>query len=328
MKAKLKRLTSWSSLPAIVLFIVFLIINVSVNPGFLSPSFLHTYLMANTPALCVIMGICAAKIAGGIDISLGCLLALVNCTVAQLSSKTDMEFGPIVLIALAIGLFGGTLNGVMIGIFRITPLLATFATNYVFGGLALWVMPTPGGFNVSKVFIKFYNTLLGGFFPPTMIFILVPLIIWLFFSKSPMGVRLYAIGRDEQNAYISGMPVAGVKMFVHIFGGLAAALGGIAVTGMIASGDPLVGTELSLRSIAAVVIGGVALAGGEGDIWGAVFGGLFLNMVQLTVVNTKIPTFTQNLANAAILFFGLLISIIISARSNSAPKMAKLGGAK
>jgi len=309
--ATIKKLLKWTSLPAIVLFVLLLVYNAVINPGFMKQSTFYTFLLTSTPTLCVVMGVFASKIVGGIDISLGSLLSLINVTLAWMFTNTDLPTALVLAIGVLMGMTGGLINGISIGVLRVNPLLATFASSSVYGGLALWIMPNPGGFGVPQSLIRFTNRIHFGFIPSALIYLMIPLALWLIYALSVRVVAVYGIGGNEQCAYISGMPVMRIKMLAHIFGGLCAAVGAIAVTGLIASGDPTIGNEFSLKAVTAVVIGGVALSGGEGDIWGALFGGLFLTMILITIVSSKVPTFAQNFANAAILFVGLLLAVLI-----------------
>lgn len=328
MLAAIKKIRKWPALPAVVLFLVLIGYNWVVNPGFLRKSTFNNYLLTSTPTLCVAMGVCACKIVGGIDISLGTLLGLINVSMAYLYTNTEMGMWTVLLIGLAIGLTGGLINGVCVGVLRINPLLATFATGAIFEGAALWIMPTPGGYGIPRDLIRFTTRTHFGFIPSALIFLAVPLIIWLVYINSTRGLSLYGVGGNEKSAYVSGMPVAQTKMFAHVFGGLCSTIGAIAVTGLIASGDPTIGSEFSLKAVAAVVIGGVALSGGEGDIWGGLFGGLFLTIILITIVSSKVSTFSQNFANYLILFAGLLLAVVIKqlgSRLKTRKLLAKVG---
>jgi ribose transport system permease protein len=310
-KTKIGKILKWSSLPAIIMFIILLLYNLIINPGFFRRASFFNYLLTSSPLLCVIMGVCASKVVGCIDISLGSLLSLINVIMATLFSKTDLSIFAVIAIAIGVGLTGGLLNGFAVGILRVNPLLATFATSSVFSGLALWIMPNPGGFGVPAEYIKFNLKIHFGFLPSCIILLAIPLLIWTIYMKSQKRVAFYGIGCNEISAYISGMPVASTRVYAHLFGGLCATIGAIISTGLIASGDPNLGESFSLKAITAVVIGGVALSGGEGDIWGTLFGGLFLTVILITIVGSTVSTFSQNFANYLILIIGLLIAVIV-----------------
>lgn len=136
-------------------------------------------------------------------------------------------------------------------------------------------------------------------------------IIWLLYMKSVHGVAIYGIGGNEQSAYVSGMDVARSKVLAHLFGGFCAFIGALVTTGLICSGDPNIGAEFGLKAVTAVVIGGVALCGGEGDVWGALAGGYFLSTILIAIISSNVSTFAQNFANYAIMIAGLVLTIVI-----------------
>ena len=316
----------WSSLPALILFLVLLGYNGITNPGFLKPSSFFNYLLTSAPTLCVVMGMCAAKIAGGIDISLGSLLSLINVVMATLFTEYGMSMVQVVMIAIGMGLLCGLANGFIVGVLRVDPLLATFAANSVYAGLALWIMPNPGGFGVPSKLAGFVMKVHFGFLPSSVLLMCIPLAIWVLYMSSAKRISFYGAGRNELSAYVSGMPVARTKIFAHVYGGFCAAVGAIIATGIIVSGDPNLGESFGLKAITAVVIGGVALEGGEGDIWGALFGGLFLTIILITIVSSTIETFSQNFWTYMIMIVGLVLSVIIKQLGVRSRKRAMKGG--
>lgn len=230
---------------------------------------------------------------------------------AVLFTNTELPAAVILLIGLGIGLAGGLLNGICIGILRVNPLLATFATSSVFWGLALWILPTPGGYGVPYAMAKFVNKMVFGVVPMSLLLVALLTIIWLLYMKSVHGVAIYGIGGNEQSAYVSGMDVARSKVLAHLFGGFCAFIGALVTTGLICSGDPNIGAEFGLKAVTAVVIGGVALCGGEGDVWGALAGGYFLSTILIAIISSNVSTFAQNFANYAIMIAGLVLTIVI-----------------
>lgn len=199
MKSKLKKLGRWSALPAIALLAALMLYNGILNPGFFKKATFATFLLSSTPLVCVVIGICTCKIVGGIDISLGNLLSLINVTMAVLFTNTELPAAVILLIGLGIGLAGGLLNGICIGILRVNPLLATFATSSVFWGLALWILPTPGGYGVPYAMAKFVNKMVFGVVPMSLLLVALLTIIWLLYMKSVHGVAkaVYSVTQDD-----------------------------------------------------------------------------------------------------------------------------------
>ncbi|MCL6625238.1 MAG: ABC transporter permease [Alicyclobacillus shizuokensis] len=299
----------WTTFPVLVLVIVMAVINSVLTPGFLTMSSLSGFLGSYAPLVCAAVGSAVVLCGGGIDISLGSIVCLVNVVFI-----TMQGYGWNVLtsaaLAVLVGVGVGALNGFVIGFLRVNPLLTTFSTSSVAAGVALWIMPTPGG-QASMDFVTWYNGNWLGI-PTPVYFIAVVWLLWLFLSKTPIGIWLYALGCDERKAFASAISVAWLQFFTYVFAALATGIGAIALTGSVGSGDPLVGLPISLNAIAACVIGGISLMGGRGDSFGAILGALFLGLVSTTVLAAHVPPFYQDLVSGVIVLLGVIGSVSLS----------------
>ncbi|MDP4091822.1 MAG: ABC transporter permease [Bacillota bacterium] len=305
----LKSISKMTFLPAVTLFILFVILNIFITRRFLTSGFMIGFFTANAPLVLIAIGVSVVLIGGGIDISLGAITCLVNVVFISLVGN-GWSFGSAAIVGLVIALVCGVINGIIVGFFRVPPLLATFATTSVFGGIALWIMPTPGG-SAPMGLINWYNSLFLGL--PAPIFIIVAaLLIWVAIKYSPIRIWLYSMGRDEKKAYMSAVPVKWTQLFMYSFSGLLAGIGALCLTGSIGSGDPLAGLPLALSAIAACVIGGISLSGGKGSILGSVFGALFLGLVITTVLSAKINPFYQDFFSGVIILVGVIGATLLS----------------
>lgn len=304
----LKRIVKWSPFPALVLLIVFVIISVTNTNDFFG-GFLIGFFDANIPLVCVAIGVAVVLIGGGIDISLGSIVCLVNVVIVTLYG-----LGASLIIAIiggvVVGTLAGAINGIVVAYLRITPLLTTFATSSVFLGLALWILPSPGGM-VPIDFVMWYIGNVGGI-PTAIVFLIVGLALWIVIKKSKFGVWLYAVGHDDMKSYVSAVPVERVKLSTYAFAGFMSALGAVALTANVGAGDPLVGTTFSMMAIASCVIGGISLSGGIGDVIGAVFGALFLGLVTNTVLSAVSDPFFQNFYSGLIMLIGVIGSVMVN----------------
>ncbi len=310
-KGKLKWL-KWPAFPALVMCIVFFIINIAVTEGFLKPYVILGFLSSNIPLICVSVGCACVIISGGMDISLGAIISLVNVIFVKLNGAGLGLFMQIA-VCLILSLVMGLINGIIIGWLRVTPLLATYATSSVYAGIALWLLPRPGGI-VDRGFTSWYNSFLLGVVPVPVLFAAVLLLLWALLMKTPLRYWLYSSGRDGAKAYVSGVPVYSTQIFSYAFAGLTAGIGGLALSGSTQGGDATVGLTLSMNAIAACVIGGISLAGGIGVIIGSMFGALFLSLVTMTVLSAHISSLYQSLIKGIILLVGVFFSILIERR--------------
>ena len=311
MKTK-SRITSWNAFPSLILFLISLVVYAVVNGG-ISGSFFKSFISTNAGAVCVAIGVTATIIAGGNDISLGSIVSLVNVVIVTLAGK-GFSVPAAALIGLACAVGCGALNGFLIGIVRINPLLTTFATSTAFAGIALWIMPNPGG-SVSFTFSDWYSGNLLGFLPTPIAMILILIVIWVVYQRMPAGKRLYAVGYNPQKAFASGVNVYAERFFVHTFAGIAAGIAGICLTANICAGSPTIGSTMSMNSIAAAVIGGVSLNGGIGNVWGAIFGAGFLSILISIVVSANMSSYVQSFIQGLILLLGIIFSVLASSRS-------------
>ncbi len=321
-----KKVTRWSAFPSLLLFLVFLIIN-SVITGNFSISFFESFLTTNAAAICVAIGVTATILVAGTDISLGSIVSLVNVVIVTLCEK-GYSVPTAALIAFGCAVLCGMVNGFIIGVMRVNPLLTTFATSTAFGGIALWILPYPGGY-IDYSFGDWYLGNMLGFIPTPVALILILIFIWTVFTKLPSGLHLYALGKDVKKAYASGINVTFLRFFVHTFAGIAAGIAGICVSANTCAGSPVVGASMSMNSIAAAVIGGVSLNGGIGSIWGGIFGACFLNILILIVVSANFSSVVQSFIQGLILLIGVVFSVIAADKELSG-KLKRIfkGGAK
>lgn len=261
---------------AALLFILMFIIYVSNHPAGFTPNVVQTAANKATLLAFVAMAQCFVVITAGIDLSVGMILILCNCLASWLVVGTPFQTGLGVVVVLLTGLACGLLNGLVIIFGRLQPIVTTIATSAVFYGLALLLRPTPGG-SVNEDLADAFTSKLFGVVPASLVVLaLVVLVIWVPFSRSVLGRTAYAVGSAENAAYMSAMPVKRAKLAAYGLAGLLSAIGGLYLTFFSYTGEAAFasGNAYTLYSIAAVVLGGVSLAGGKGSAVGAVFGAL------------------------------------------------------
>jgi ribose transport system permease protein len=191
------------------------------------------------------------------------------------------------------------LNGLLIVGLRLPPIIVTLATMSIWQGVALVMLPDPGG-SVPAVYQAIF---MGGFSSP--IIGLVTLVVWTvlisWLLSSRFGLSLRAIGSDEQAAEMSGVRVKRTKIMAYALGGLLAAVSGMYLAVAMTSGSPVVGDGYILSSIAAVVIGGIPLVGGRGTPIAVVMGALILTITASLLYFAQVTSFYQSLINGLIL---------------------------
>ncbi|MDR0362042.1 MAG: ABC transporter permease [Planctomycetota bacterium] len=305
-------LRKMSAMPAILLFFALLVANSFIMANSLSRSFLVSYLNNTTPVMCIAIGTSVVIICGEIDISLGAMLSVGNVLLIKLLGA-GVPYQAAVVLVLAASMAMGLLNGFLIAAMRGSSLLTTFATSTIYSGLALLIMPVPGG-SVAREMSRFYNGSLLGL-PAAALFFMIPYAIWKIYKRTTHGMRLYAAGYDRNKAYVSGVNVTGEKIFAFVFAGFCAGMGALAITSSLGAGDALIGAAMSMMAISAAVIGGVSLSGGYGDVTGSLFGSLFLGLITVSVLSSNVSPFVQQLASGLILLFGMLGAMAFGMKS-------------
>jgi ribose transport system permease protein len=253
-------------------------------------------------------------ISGGIDLSIGSMMALTSVVSATLMDGQSDEFGIIaVIIVLALGLLLGTVNGVLVVITRVPDIVVTLAMLFVWAGFALLVRSAPGGEAAGWL-----RDLVGGSFgvdfipKAAVVLAVVVAVVWIPLSRSRLGISLYAIGSNPLAAFRSGVPIGRTKVVAYALAGLFAALGGLSLTASTGIGTPVPG-PYTLLSVAAVVLGGVSLAGGRGGVVGPILGVFVLQLIRTDMtfmrVNTNLAVVSQGVILIVVVMVGSLIEI-------------------
>jgi ribose transport system permease protein len=253
---------------------------------------------------------------GGIDLSIGQTMALVNVVAVTNMTNASYPHAIIVAVLIVIGtaiLYGCV--GAVITISRVPDIIVTLATSFIWYGIALRVMPTPGG----TVPQEFYN-LANGTGPaeiPEALFVLVAalLLIWLPFHRSRLGLSVYALGSNRTAAFLSGISISRTRIIAYAFGGVFAALAGLALTAYTSSGDPNSASSYTLNSVAAVVLGGVSLAGGRGGLSGPVAAAYVLTLIASILTFLSIDPNYSSVIQGAIVVIVVLFAGVLTLRS-------------
>lgn len=272
------------------------------------------------PLVYLAIGQAIIVIAGGIDLSLGALLLLSNVLAARFME--DQPFGTVLFIAIAVIAGLSILNalvGYVISLSGVPDIVVTLATSYIWSGVALWVLPSPGGGTAPQFRWLFTGSLsgIGGSYTmPILMMALPALAVFILSRRSRIGLSIYAIGSDEVAAGFAGLDVRRAKIASYAIGGAMAALAGLATVAITGSGDPRfsIGATATLNSIAAVVLGGVALVGGTGLVPGVVAAGVILIMLNPILsamgINPNNAQIIQGVLIAGVMMVGGLVTLL------------------
>lgn len=307
---------SWAF--ALLLSIVLLIVNAIVSPGFLSPQRLPATLATLAPFVLVGLASTPSIISGGIDISVGPLATFINCLFVAVLFPAGLGNWyaaiPILLITAA-GI--GTITGLLVTIVRLHPVVASIGVLFVLVGLSLTVSKAP-----VPVPANWSNGLAGsyGWFPGALISMGVAAVIWFVLRRTAFVSNLLATGESDISAYGSGVNVTAVRILAYTLGGLFAGIAGIALTALLQSSQPALASTYATLGLAAAILGGTSLMGGQGGLLGTFLGAVVIFLLQqlLTAAGTP-PTLVQ-FAYGLVLVVGVLLgATLLSPRRQRSP---------
>jgi ribose transport system permease protein len=258
-------------------------------------------------------------IGGGIDLSIGAMMALTSVVAASQMEGQSPEFGIVVVVGvLLLGLLLGAINGSLVVITRVPDIVVTLAMSFVWAGCALLVLRTPGGKAVDWLRELVLGSVVIEWIPKAAVLLVVIVaVIWLPLRRSRTGLAIYAVGSNRLAAFRSGVSVGRTKIISYMVAGLFAALAGLSLTAVTSIGTPVPG-PYTLQSVAAVVLGGVSLAGGRGGVFGPIIAVVILRLVRtdMTFLNVN-PNFAT-VAEGAILIGVVMIGSLIEMRRRRA----------
>ncbi|MCB1499083.1 MAG: ABC transporter permease [Bauldia sp.] len=256
-----------------VVVVGFLLLYAYLFPGFLSVSGVAKFTQSWFPLALVAMAQAILMLTGGISLAIGPLVSLGAVVAATTMTGPPGALGGIAAVALT-GLGIGAVSGVIVVRLRLPAIVVTLAAAFIIGGVALLILPRPGG-----AIPLWFSELLAGNMPVALGVLVVIALLWKVYLATPLGLSLYAAGENPVGAYRSGVPVDAARIVAYAISGLLCTLAGLFVAAQTGSGDPVIGNAFTLNSIAAAVLGGVGFLGGRGTMRGALAGSLLLSLM-------------------------------------------------
>ncbi|KVH72817.1 sugar ABC transporter permease [Burkholderia cepacia] len=304
MWAQLRRSTLFYPLVGLIVVCIAMMI---ASPSFLSAANLENVLRQVSINAIIAVGMTCVILTGGIDLSVGSVMALSGTLAAGLM-VAGVNAVAALAIGIAVGLGFGFLNGLFVAFAGMPPIIVTLATMGIARGLALIYT---GGYPIDGLpdWVAFFGSgKVFGIQAPVLIMLVVYAIAWLLLDRMPFGRYVYAIGGNEQATRLTGVRVARVKLIVYTLAGLTSALAAIVLTGRLMSGQPNAGVGFELDAIAAVVMGGTSISGGRGAILGTLVGALLLGVLNNGLNMIGVNPYVQNVIKGGIILLAIYIS--------------------
>lgn len=253
-------------------------------------------------------------ISGGIDLSIGAMMALTSVVAAAQMKGASPELSVVVAIGvLFLGLGLGAVNGLLIVVSRVPDIVVTLAMSYVWAGAALLVLDSPGGAAADWLKAMISGPLLIDFLPKALVVLAVCVgLVWIPLRRSRLGLSVYAIGSNRLAAFRGGVDVPRTKVAAYALTGLFSAAGGLTLTASTGIGTPIPG-PYTLLAVASVVLGGVSLAGGRGGMVGPIVAVFILALIRTDLtflgVDPNFSTVVQGVIMVVVVMIGAFVTL-------------------
>lgn len=286
-----------------VIFIIFIQI---INPAFLSTANISNVLRATGFTLITSLGMTLVLIAGGLDLSVGSVLA-VGSMVVGMCMKLGIPIPVAILLAAIAGLALGYINGAVVVKFRIPPLIMTLGMLYMSRGIVYIMTKGVPIYPLSQEFQNIEQKDVIGIPAIVLISLLLAIVSHIALTKTTFGREIYAVGGNKEAARLSGININKVNLLVYSITGMLAAFTGVMMASRLGSAQPASGSGYELTVIAAVIIGGTSTFGGYGTILGTTIGALFMNILSNSMTLMKVSVYWQNLIVGLILVLAVIL---------------------
>jgi ribose transport system permease protein len=281
---------------------------------FATPDNFTAIAVAAAPFALIALGQTLVILTGGIDLSVGSVIALSAMTAASVVKGHPDRVWLCVAVAALVGLLAGSANGLLVSRLNVPPFIATLGMLTLASGLAYVI---GGGAPINGLPTQFgaiANGAIAGLTIPVIVMIVGILLLALVMSRSAYGMRIYAVGGNRVAAEIAGVPVRRTLLSVYAISGLLAGISGVMLASRVISGPPNLGNGYELDAIAAVVIGGASLLGGRGTIWGTVLGLLLIQTLNNGLDLLIVPSYWQDVIKGLLIVIAVAVDVWSAAR--------------
>ena len=292
----------------LILIIEFVIFSVA-NSSFLTPSNILSVGRQMSFTGIAAIGMTLVMLTGGIDISVGSMLAMAGVLCAKLSADLGMPLWVAVIFTLLLGALFGLINGVSVTRFHIPALIATLATQTILKGIAYLITNAVPVKNISDTYKFLGQGYLFGIVPvPLVITIALFVLAWWYLDKTYLGRRVYLAGGNEEAARLSGINTKLTITSTYVLSGIFAAIAGVLMAARLGSGQPSVGSGFEMDVITATVLGGISVNGGKGRVVNVFVGACIMGVLANGMTMMNINQYLQWIINGVVLLFAVTMS--------------------
>jgi len=307
---KIKTKFDFSKYGALIALIILVILVSIMNPSFIEPSNVMNLLRQSSVNALIAFGMTFVILTAGIDLSVGSILAFSGAiTAAMILNGTAAWLA--VVVGILIGAVAGALNGFLVAYGKIAAFIATLATMTIFRG-ATYVFTNGNPVTGPKLVNSFFFAFIGqgylfGIPFPIIIMLIIFAILYVLLHKTTFGRKTFALGGNENAAFVAGVKTKKVLMWIYIISGIMAALAGMILASRLGSAQPDAGTSYEMDAIAAAVLGGASLSGGKARMWGTLIGALIIATLSNGMNLLGISSFYQQIVKGLVILVAVLL---------------------
>ena len=292
-----------------VMIILILILSV-ISPSFFRGQNLLNIIKQASITGVIGVGMTFVLITGGIDLSVGSVMALSGTMAASVAvAEKNMPIALVILVGVGLGALCGLINGIGVSYIGFPPFIMTLGMMTIARGIPLVFTNGTPIFGLSEEFNMIANSRVLGV-PSLVIFLVITVLAGhIILSKTVLGRRIYAVGGNEDAARLSGVSTAKVKLFVYVFCGILSGIAGILICSRITSGNGTVTEGYDMNATSAAVIGGVSMTGGSGNVLGMVVGAMILTIIQNSFDIMGVNSFYQNIIKGIIILLAVFLDL-------------------
>jgi ribose transport system permease protein len=280
-----------------------------LSPSFFTAKNLNDILNQSVIYGLMALGIMLPIITGGIDLSIGSMLALTGCTGALLACA-NVPTVIVIIICLLEGMMLGAVNGVAVAKMKLQPFIATLGTMQIYRGVAYIITQGYPVLGVPDSYTGAVNASIGSVRLPLLLFLLAGVIVFFILRKLPFGTYIYAIGGNSEASRLSGIRVERVTIMTYAVAAMFTALAGLIQISRLGTGDPTTGTGYEMNAIAAAAIGGTSMMGGRGSAHGAMLGAILFAGLKVGLIVLNVNTYYQYVFTGAVVIIAASIEVI------------------
>ncbi len=311
----------WERIGTLLIFFLLFIVIAFIAPAesnFMSLNNIINILYQSADKIVIGLGVFFAILIGGIDLSIGSVMALTGIWMGMLMNAGIPVFAAILVGGLLGGAVLGAINGALVNLTRVHAFIITLGTQWIFRGMVMVISNARSISGFPQEFKQVVNFRLGDLLPMAVVIaVVLAAILWFITTKMKVGRNIYAFGGNPEAAWFSGININLHRLIVFIISGICSGIGGLIITAKTGAAEPLAGSSYETFAIAAAVIGGTSFFGGKGKVWSVVVGGLIIGLINNGLNMMRVDTFYQQVVMGVLIIAAVTMDTLFLRKKKS-----------